>query len=460
MLVTILAGTSLGVWWIVHREHLSLASRSSGDLTSQYATSPTSPPPLSLDIVAEVLGLDARLPHTVEALKIEALQACERLVADWPGRPESHAVRALFSKRFGNTADAERSWRESLKIKPDFAPALLGLGAVAAEKADYEAASDLLSRALASDPMLDGAYRQLTEVLLDLGQAEHALSIAHEYVSRFPESRESHYWLGQTYLQLKRYTDAKTAHEVALRIDPNLTVAYHALATACMCLGDSRQAAVYRKKFATLKKNDMQVDRGRNKLYRDLPAQQEVAATAHLLAGNVYLTFGDPRKAEAHWLRGAAIAVSHAACREALARLYERQARFTWALEKQNDLVHLAPPNAGYWVDLGRLRARTGAWEPAEMALQKALELAPQSGAAYQELVDIALRSGRHSSEVVAWAERAVSLAPTAQAYVQLSAVRQECGNRLGAIAALEEALKLEPANSQLRQMHAELKQH
>ena len=415
---------------LVHVRRGRLTSVSVSGDSSDAATLASQPLPSAM--VAEILGLNAQLPHDVEALKKETLQACEHLVADWPGRPESHAVRALFSKRFGNTAEAERSWRESLKIKPDFAPALLGLGTVAAEKADYEAAFNLLSRALAADPMLDGAYRQLTEVVLNMGQAERALPIAEEYVRRFPEVRESRYWLGQTYLQLKRYADAKTAHEAAVHIDPNLTVAYHALATACMALGDSRLAAVYRKKFATLKKNDMQVDRGRNKLYRDLPAQQEVAAAAHLSAGNVYLTLGDPRKAEAHWLRGAAIALRHTACREALVHLYERQSRFAGAVQIQDELVRLAPQNAGYWVDLGRLRARTGAWEPAELALQKALELAPQSAAAYQGLVDIALRSGRHSSEVVAWAERAVALAPTAQSYVQLSAVRQEREDRIG----------------------------
>ena len=284
---------------------------------------PEPPPP----VPAAVLGLSTELPQTVATLKAEVLQVCQQLVDDLPQQPESHAVRALFLKRFGNTAEAVQCWRKCLELNSKFSPAYFGIGAVAAEKADYDGAVESLSQALKLNPDLAGAYTALTEACLQQGEAERALAVAREHVRRFPQSRESHYWLGQTYLELKRYEDAKQSHAVAIRIDPQLTPAYHSLAVACTALGERDQASVYRRQFATLKQTDMQQDRGRNKLYRDLAAQQEVAAGALLSAGNVYLRFREPRKAEACWLRGASLAAQETGCRESLVSLYETQDR-------------------------------------------------------------------------------------------------------------------------------------
>ncbi len=408
-------------------------------------------------VPATLLGLNSEPPQTVAELKQEVLQLCQRLVDDLPRQPEAHAVRALFLKRFGSTAEAVQCWRKCLELNPKFSPAYFGLGAVAAEKADYDPAVASLTKALELNADLAGAYSLLTEVLLQCGESTRALDVARQYVRRFPESRESHYWLGQTYLELQEYAQAEQSHQEAIRLDPQLASSYHSLAVACTHLGKQEQAAQFRQQFAALKQTEMQSDRGRNKLYRDLPTQQEVAAGALLSVGNVYLRSQDPRKAEACWLRGASLAAQDLGCRETLVGFYESRNRPRAALCTLDELLGLRPQQAGYWTDRGRLLVRLQDAPQAERAYRQAIAFDPQAGLAYQGLIDLCLHSGSTSAEAVMLAEQAVRWLPCAKSYLQLSAVRQGRGDRRGAIAAIEKAIELEPTDAELRQVLAQL---
>jgi len=409
---------------------------------------------------SEVLGLDEELPQTVEALREEAILVCEQLVRDFPQRPEAHSVMALTNMRFGQTAEAVKIWEECLQRAPEFSPAYLGLGTVAALKEDFDNAVSYLRTALELNPELAGAYSQLTEVLLQQGKADEALAVAREHVRRFPASRESHYWLGQTHLELERYEDAKRNHEAAVKIDSELSSCYYSLAIACMRLGERDQAIAYHQKFAMLKEKDLREERGRDRQYRDFPAQQEVVANVYMSAGDVCLNVGDPRKAEAHWLRGAEVAPANTACREALVSLYERQERMDAALRLLAELVSLRPEHVAYRTRAGGFYARLGEAESAEAAFRQAIEQDSEAAEAYLGLVALHLESGWDVPDAVVLAERAVALAPSAQAYLQLSAARQEIGDRSGSVTAVEKAIQLDPGNTQLRELLEQLRRN
>ena len=448
----VLALTGLWVaWWSVDSWD---ASGDGQAVVPEVAAADNSPPADP----SEVFGLPRELPTTVETLKDDTLQATNRLVHDLPDRPESHAVRAVVFKRFGNTGQASTSWHECLALNPNFAPALLGLGTVAAAKAQTEQAIEYLSQAIAHDPNLAAAYSALTEVLLQSGQAERALELTNRYVTRFPDSSESHYWQGQAYLQLRRYEQAMESHQQALRIDPELTHSYHSLATACMFLGQVELAKEYREKFAKLKTFDLQEDRGRNLEYRDFETLQEVAAEAYHSAGNVYQRFGQATKAEACWIRGSELWPHDQRNHSALVRFYEDADRLALAVDHARQLTDLAPENTGYWLDLGRLLTGLGQLDDAERAYRTALNDDGESLAAYRGLVNLYLQSEDVCDDALALAERAVELSPNVESWVQLAAVRQTQGDHSGARDAITEALRLEPGNQQLRQLDAQFR--
>jgi len=413
--------------------------------------------PEELRSPAEVLGLSPEVPATVEALNEEAFVTCARLVAELPHRPEAHAVAAFIYNRHGRNAEAARCWQKSLEVNPKFAAGYNGLGIVAAAQGENAKAIEYLRKAVELDPDLARAHSLLVEVLLRESKPEEARRAAEEYVKCVPRSGDSHYWLGQALLELGRLAEAKNSHLEAVRIDPNYTPAYHSLAVICARLGQRDEARQYREKFAAMKERELEEERKQSRGYTDLETQAQLAASYHLAAGNVHLAFGDPRKAEAHWLRGAAIAPKSTACREALLEYYERRNCIGSALWQLDELLAIQPANPTYWIRRGRLHARISDVEGAEAAFRKAVELAPESPDGYLSLVEFFLQSRRKITETPALAEKAVQRGPTVLAYMLLSAAREENKDRAGALAAVEQALKLDPNNPQIRKLREQL---
>lgn len=103
-----------------------------------------------------------------------------RLAIDAAGDPNELATRAwtlvqaanLFWHR-GDHAGAEAGYRMALAVRSDYAPALLGLGKVAAARASFGDAADPLKRALALHPDVETAGL-LAQVLHRLGDPSGA----------------------------------------------------------------------------------------------------------------------------------------------------------------------------------------------------------------------------------------------------------------------------------------------
>ncbi len=412
---------------------------------------------LSAADAAALLRLSPDVPTTAETLNREAFEICDRLVRDLPQRPEAYAVAAFILNRHGRTADAAQVWRKALDVNPRFAPAYSGLGAVMTKKGDYQEAVPLLRDALELDPGVEQVYRLLVDALLHQNQADQALTVAEEYARRFPRSPDGHYWLGRAYAESGRHEEARLSGEEAVRLDPDYTQAYYSLATVCARLGDSDRARVCREKFAELKERDADEDRRQKKEYEDFATQQSLAASYYLAAGRVYTDFGDPRKAEAHWLRGAAIAPALTECREALVKFYTQRERPAAALRLLDDLTAAAPDNHEHWVVRGRLQTGLGQLDVAEASFRKAVELAPSQLAGYTGLIDLALSHQRPIPDVARLAQKAAELAPSALAYLRLSAVRDQQGDRPGAIAAAKRAVELEPRDKRAHELYERL---
>lgn len=431
-----------------------LGSQSDRQRQGEWTANPQEPPPLD---PAAVLGMSPELPTTAEAFNQEAFKICGRLTRDMPHRPEAYAVAAFIFNRHGRTADAADVWRKALQVNARFSPAYLGLGTVATKKGDYQEAVPLLREAIELDPAVEQAYRLLVDALLHQDQAEEALTVARQYTSRFPRSADSHYRVGRGHSELGQYKEAKQSGEEAVRLDPNFTQAYFLLAAVCVRLGESDLARVHREKFAQLKEQDAEADRKQKKAYQDLSTQQTLAASYYLAAGRVYADFGDPRKAEAHWLRGAAIAPALTECRGALISFYLQANRPAAAVRQLDELTAAAPENPVHWIQRGRLQAELGQLEASEASYRQAVKIAPDQVPGYAGLIELALHYQRPMPDAAALAEKAANLAPSAQAYLQLSAVRDRQGDRPGAIAAAKRAVELEPRDMRVHAAYDQL---
>lgn len=405
---------------------------------------------------AAVLSLPRELPGTVEQLNAEALAIGNSLVVSLPERPESHAQAAFAHLQVGQEREALKCWQDALARDADFADAHLGIGVLLEEQGDNEQAIASYRRAITLNPSLAEAYRELTEVLLRVGRAEEALPVAHECVRRFPAVAEYHFWLGQVHLELGDFAAARQAHLESVRLNPGSALPYFPLARACARLGKNDEAARYREQFAKLKAAELAADSNRNKSYDDLATQKQRVVKRHVLAGSLHLRFGDQRLAEAHWVRAAAIDPADLATRKALVSLYQNQTRPAAELQYLAELIRLQPEQVEHALRSGRLRIELQSWARAEAELKTLIERQPQSADAHLLLAEMYLKT-EVTEAAARHAEQAVRLAPSAPGLLLLAAIRDQGGDRGGALAALEQAMSLDPENAALRRMYEQL---
>lgn len=108
---------------------------------------------------------------------------------------------------------------------------------------DYDAALELCRKAVALDPTLAEAHKNMAITLCDRGRCEEALAPAREAVRLKPELDKAHYVLGKVLLGLGRYRDAVAEYREALRLNPEYDKAHYSLGLAYERLGDPGTAA-------------------------------------------------------------------------------------------------------------------------------------------------------------------------------------------------------------------------
>ena len=118
------------------------------------------------------------------------------------------------------------------------------------------------------------------------------------------------------------------------------------------------------------------------------------------------------------------------------------------AEEAYQRAVELAPDYSAAWNNLGVARGGQGNYAGAEEACRRAVELAPDDSAAWNNLGVARGGQGNSAGEEEAY-QRAVELAPDdSEAWYNLGAVRGRQGNHAGAEEAYQRAVELTPDNS------------
>jgi tetratricopeptide (TPR) repeat protein len=424
-----------------------------------YGDGPRLPPGAPPLDAAAVLGLNPQVPQIVSEINEEILAVGKRVVTTLPQRPEAHAQMAVAHLQIGQDRAALESWQRALEQNPSFAEGHLAVGVLLKEFGEDEAAIASLSKAIEVNPELESAYRELTNLLLQQRRTEDALAVAGQCVRRFPAEAENHFWLGQVFLQHEDYDAASRSYEQTLRLAPDYSPAHHSLALAAARMGDKQRAAQHQKRFAELKAIELEAERQDARNFDDLANRRQALSKRHAVAGVLQLQVGDPRMAEAHWLRAAAIDSEDLVTRQALATLYEQQSRAAAAVQMLGELCRLEPEQSEHFLRKGRLQVGLGADPEAQEALERTLQLAPQTAEAHRMLAQIHLRSGVDLPTAVWHAETAARLDPSSGTYLVLAAAQSQAGDLVGARAALSRAVQLDPENPRARRAYERLRE-
>jgi predicted Zn-dependent protease len=132
----------------------------------------------------------AKALAALDAGEGKGAEAMEHVAAASAADPKDVEVRYLFATqlaRANRLPEAEKEYREVIRLRPEFAGAWQGLGVIAKWRGDLGAAVPLFRKAAALDPNYSDAWCSLAGALATLGQTEEALAILGRYREKHPD---------------------------------------------------------------------------------------------------------------------------------------------------------------------------------------------------------------------------------------------------------------------------------
>jgi tetratricopeptide (TPR) repeat protein len=402
----------------------------------------------------------APAPATPEALFGELNQVTDRLLESFPDDPDALEVVARAEQWLGRSDRAIELWEQCLQRDPRYAYAYLGMGSVAAKRGETERAVSLFRKALLFAPASSQAQVDLASALLDLGEIEEAVALLEEHVKTAPNPVAGFVLLGMAHLQRKEYQKAKEYYEKAIALHPKHANAHYGLAQACAHLGLKAESQEYMKRFQELRASEREIRTLERNQFDDLGTMCEDVAGLYVDAGRVYLAYKRLPEVEGLWRRAATLDPADVDCRQALAWLYRQTGRIPQTIEMFQRLTEIEPENLTFPLEIARLYVLSNRFEAAEKTLQGVCQRAPEDPAGYAALAQLYLDTGRKLTEALSLAQKAVQLAPKVAGHcVRLGAICERNQDWKGAVAAMTQAVDLEPENLQYRQMFELLKE-
>jgi tetratricopeptide (TPR) repeat protein len=156
-------------------------------------------------------------------------------------QPETHYFRGTLYGFEQKTAEAEREYREELKISPNHAPALVALSGIDLEKGDFGEAGKMAHRAVGADPNNAEAHHLLGRVYLADGNLQASASELEKAKQLAPDIPEIRSHLAMVYMKLGRAKEAKAESAAFLVLKNKEEV----MATARQKLGNDQQEQVH-----------------------------------------------------------------------------------------------------------------------------------------------------------------------------------------------------------------------
>jgi len=392
------------------------------------------------------------------ALEKEGEELAEKLIREFPNSEEPLVLMGDLYRRRGNSVEAVRFWEKALQVNPKRDDIYNNIGRLAFEKEEYEKAITSWKKALEINPEVFGLRDSLARAFLALGQYSEAIEELEKEIKVSPQSALSNYLLGRAYLQQKEYDKAKTHYETVIELQPNHTQAHYGLSSVYAKLKQADKAKEYLALFKQLKAKDMEILEHRDKASMDIAAAPQALVALALDAEKLYRERGDLERAEELMKRVETIDPNNTKCLERLAMLYQMSGRIEEALAQFEKMREIQPRNPFCYLNIGTLSSQLKRYNEASKAFQHAIALAPKQSFGYRHLARLYLQTNKGLSEARRLAEKAVELEATGENYFILGWACDVNGDRTSALAAMEQAVKLEPDNLKYKQVYEIIK--
>jgi tetratricopeptide (TPR) repeat protein len=341
----------------------------------------------------------------------------------------------------GDLRAAREEFRRAIELQADYAEAhyflALTLIAEPVERLDWPQAAAECRIALKSRPVYPEALHLLGVSLAALGRQEEAIEHFQSALHLRPNYPEAHLDLGMAYATLAMRESAVAEYQRALQERPDYAEARLRLGKCYFEQGKLSEA--------------------REELEAALKTNPDVTDT-HYLLGRVLLALHEDHGAQLelqqvkqlqhrHVLAVEAVRLSNAGLDAA------RQGNWKAAIQQLQQAIQKEPDLAIAHFNLGLILADTGSLDDGIEEVQKAISLAPFMDKMRATLDRMLERKTKNQGTTKARPER---LPDTSTRHFQTGLTLAQAGDQLGAIGEYLRALKLEPANADVRTALAE----
>ncbi|MBC8378813.1 MAG: tetratricopeptide repeat protein [Planctomycetes bacterium] len=282
----------------------------------------------------------------------------------------------------------------------------------------------LYMRNLTKKQTLGCFFNNLGNCYLDIGDTDRAFDILSDAVAINPLLSEAHMNLGNIYLQKNVPHKAISKYQQALAILGQDEKAFSNLGTAYMQIGEYRKAESYYKTSLSLSSDNVDVYQNLARaLYMQDEDQKAISyletalkmnpdnIESILFLGQIYQKLQETKKAFSQLNKVIALDTSNASARNALGLLYLDANQAEQAIIQFQTVIDLQAANAQTYFGMARAYNRLGQTDQEIHAYENALSLSPGMTAALQNLGNAYLKKGMHDEAISVYQE-AISLNP------------------------------------------------
>jgi serine/threonine protein kinase/tetratricopeptide (TPR) repeat protein len=163
-----------------------------------------------------------------------------------PGNPEIMLYRAQALRNANRWPEAEQTYREILKERPNYWPANNELGWILFRQAKYQQAADAFDAAAMAAPNVAMPLANLGEMYIELGKHDEAIDASQRSLQRSP-NETAHRNLGDIAFSDGNYKNALANYQEAAKLDPRYHMIWRDIGDCYAMLG---QPALVRENYA------------------------------------------------------------------------------------------------------------------------------------------------------------------------------------------------------------------
>ncbi|MCU0541858.1 MAG: glycoside hydrolase family 99-like domain-containing protein [Oscillatoriaceae cyanobacterium Prado104] len=419
----------------------------------------------------------------------EAIASCEQALKIYPNFAPAYKTLGNALQAQGRMEEARHWYAKAIEIAPNFAEVYANLGSICAQQQKWQEAIAYYQKAIAIKPDFAGVYRNLAKVFGQINKPAEAQECWYRAFSLEPEKVNAgeHLKIGEAFFRQEKLPEAISCFQRAVKLDPNLAIAYQNLGEALKKQGKMEEATAYYRKAIEL--NAAHARNGsegqhtlaaatatngavkQQQIATAIPPQvqqqiqkiqQQVQPQIQRQQVSSGINADDPEAykilAEGYFAQGK-LEQAIAACKKALqikpdAGLYKMLGNALQAGGKIDDAkscyvkaIEINPNFAEAYANYGSICAQQEQWQQAVTAYEKAIALKPDFAGAFRNFAKLLTQLGKHELAAEAW-YRAYAIDPksgTSEEHENLAKTLIEQGKVDKGIESYRRAVALNP---------------